>query len=153
WIDPALSWWGWPAYQTSKLAMLSWFAQQQSEFVAPRGGIGVLTRKLAELLPVQTLTSVRYITPPDGSGRHTIHYLDPHLQPRTVSPDVVVVATEGKFVSLLVQGLTGAQKRFFDSIDTTKEVVVIYILAERAAPKSLLGGSYVPTHPDPYKRR
>src|SRR5262249_30604847 len=65
WIEPALSWWGWPAYQTSRIALLSWLAQQQAEFVAPRGGIGVLTRKLTSLLPVKLLTSVRYITPPN----------------------------------------------------------------------------------------
>jgi oxygen-dependent protoporphyrinogen oxidase len=152
WIEPLLSWWGWPAEKTSKLPLLAWMAQDE-EFVGPRGGIGVLTRKLGSMLPVQHRTTVRSITPPDSQGRHTVHYLTPTFEPRSVTPDVVVLATEGKYVSLLVQDLTPAQKTFFDAIDTTKEAIVWYVLDGRAAPKERLGGSYIPTHPDPMKRR
>jgi oxygen-dependent protoporphyrinogen oxidase len=153
WIEPALSWWGWPTYMTSKIAMLSWFAAQPSDFMAPRGGIGVLTRKLASLLPIQQRTTVRYITPPDSSGRHTVHYLTPDFEARTITPDVVVVAAEGKFVYPLVQGLTPAQEAFFKAIDFTKEAIIWYILDPKAAPKVAVGGRYIPSHPDRMKRR
>lgn len=153
WIEPALEWWGWPAYQTSKIALLSWFAQQQAEFVVPRGGIGVLTRKLASILPIQQRTTVRFISPPDRSGRHTIHYLTPEFEARTVSPDVVVLATEGKFVYPLVQSLTPAQETFFKAIDFTKEAIIHYVLDPKAAPKTVLRGGYIPSHPDAMKRR
>lgn len=153
WVEPALEWWGWPMYQTSKLAMLSWYSQQQYDFHIPRGGIGVLTRKLASILPIQSRTTVRFITPPDASGRHVVHYLTPEFEPRTVAPDVVVVATEGKFVYPLVHGLTAAEEAFFKSIDFTKEAIIHYVLNEKAAPKAFDGGRYIPSHPDPFKAR
>lgn len=153
WVDPALEWWGWPMYQTSKIAMLSWFAQQQAQFFVPRDGIGVLTRKLAELLPIQFRHSVRFISPPDSSGRHSVTYLNPDLEEKTVKPDVVIVATEGKFVYPLVQGLTPKQETFFKAIDTTKEAIIWWVLKPEAAPSAPLSGYYIPQHPDPWKRR
>jgi oxygen-dependent protoporphyrinogen oxidase len=153
WIEPALSWWGWPTYLTSKIAMLSWFAARPDDFMDPRGGIGVLTRKLASLMPIEHRITVRYITPPDANGCHTIHYLSPEFEARTVTPDVVVVATEGKFVFPLVQGLTPDQESFFKSIDFTKEAIVWYVLKPEAAPKEKAWGRYIPSHPDPMKRK
>ena len=44
------------------------------------------------MLPVQNNTTVRYITPPDATGRRTVHYLTPDLQRRSVKPDLVVLA-------------------------------------------------------------
>lgn len=152
WIEPSLSWWGWPTYMLSRIAMLSWFAAEPSDFMIPRGGIGVLTRKLASLMPIEQRVTVRYITPPDSAGRHTIHYLTPDLEARTVTPDVVVVATEGKFVYPLVQGLTVAQENFFKAIDFTKEAIIWYILKPEAAPTKTVGGHYIPSHPDRMKR-
>jgi oxygen-dependent protoporphyrinogen oxidase len=153
WVEPALEWWGWPPYMTSKIAMLSWFAQQGTDFVSPKGGIGVLTRKLGELLNVQHEVAVQYITPPDSSGRHTIHYLTPELERRTMTPDIVVCATEGKYLLRLVQGLSPQQTQFCRSIFTTKEAIIFYILNEKAAPRTRLGAIYAPSHPDPIKRR
>lgn len=153
WIEPSLSWWGWPVYMTSKIALLSWFAAQPDDFMVPRGGIGVLTRKLATLMPIEHRVTVRYITPPDSSGRHTIHYLTPDFEARTVTPDVVVVATEGKFVFPIVQGLTQQQESFFKAIDFTKEAIIWYVLKPEAAPKETLWGRYIPSHPDRMKRR
>ena len=153
WIEPALSWWGWPVYMTSKIALLSWFAPQPSDFMDPRGGIGVLTRKLASLMPIEQRTTVRYITPPDSSGRHTVHYLTPDLEARSVTPDVVVVAAEGKFVYPLVQGLTPAQETFFKAIDFTKEAIIWYVLDPKAAPTATVAGRYIPSHPDRMKRK
>lgn len=154
WIEPFLEWAGWPAYATSKIAILAWQAQHQSDFIVPKGGIGVLTRKLASILPIQQGTTVRYITPPDSDGRHTVHYLTPDFQARTVQPDVVVVATEGKFVHPLVQGLTPSQEEFFKAIDFTKEAIVWYVLHPDAAPKQWIGGGvHIPSHPDRMKRR
>lgn len=154
WIDPFHEWAGWPAYATSKLPVLAWQAQYDSDFVIPSGGIGVLTRKLASILPITHSTTVRFISPPDAEGRHTVHYLTPDFQPRTVRPDVVVVATEGKFVYPLVQGLMPAQEAFFKAIDFTKEAIIWYVLHPEAAPKQRLGGGvYIPSHPDRMKRR
>ena len=132
WIEPILEWWGWPAALTSKIALLSWFGQQQADFVAPRGGIGVLTRRLNDVLNVQHQVAVQFITPPNAAGRHTIHYLTPELERRTVTPDIVVCATEGKYVKRLVQGLSPQQDEFFQSIFTTKEAIIFYILDEKA---------------------
>lgn len=152
-VEPLLSWWGWPAYLTSKIALLSWMVHRDALFMDPKGGIGALTRKLASILPIEQNTTVRYITPPDSNGRHTIHYLTPHFEPRTVTPDVVVVATEGKFVYPLVQGLTPSQEAFFKAIDFTKEAIIWYVLDPKAAPAAPVGGRYIPSHPDRMKRR
>ena len=64
-----------------------------------------------------------------------------------------LVATEGKFVYPLVQGLTPDQERFFKSIDFTKEAVVCYVMKPEAAPKEKARGRYIPSHPDPMKRK
>ena len=87
WIDPDLAGSGWPADTTSKIAELSIIADPEAGFMYPRDGIGVLTRKLGSMLPVQNNTTVRYITPPDATGRHTVHYLTPDFQRRSVKPD------------------------------------------------------------------
>lgn len=153
WIDPTMEWMGWPTYATSKIGMLASMAQVDSDFVVPSGGIGVLTRKLASVLPIQNGVTVRYITPPDSRGKHTVHYLTPEFEARTVKPDVVVMATEGKFVHPLVQGLTPAQEHFFKAIDFTKEAIIWYVLDPNAAPKQYQGGYHIPSHPDRFKRR
>jgi oxygen-dependent protoporphyrinogen oxidase len=128
-------------------------AQQQAATPTPKGGIGVLTRKLGAMLPVQFNTSVRYITPADANGRHTIHYLSADMQPKSVTPDVVVVATEGKFVPEIVRGLSPKQSQFFRSIDFTQCVAVSYILAPDGAPKEPAFGGYTRNYPDAVKRR
>ncbi|WBX85214.1 FAD-dependent oxidoreductase [Sphingosinicella microcystinivorans] len=153
WIDVVLQAWGWPSAETSRIAILSWLAQQQALTVTPKGGIGVLTRKLGDVMPVRTQTTVRYITPPDASGRHTIHYLNSRLERLTVTPDVVVCATEGKFIPELVQGLSPKQSHFFRSIDFTKAVGVSFIISDDMVPDKPVGGAYIPAHPDPIKRR
>lgn len=153
WVDVVLNAWGWPYQTTSKMALLPWFAQQQARVVVPRGGIGVLTTRLGEVLPVQTRTSVRYITPPDAAGRHTIHYLTPDQQARSVKPDVVVCATEGKYVPSLVQGLSPSQQGFFKSIEFTKGGGVNFLLKRGHEPPQMYGAAYTPSHPDPVKRR
>jgi len=153
WVEPVLDWFGWPADSTSKIALLSWYGQQQSDFVSPRGGIGVLTRRLGELLNVQHEVTVQFVTPPDSTGRHTIHYLTPELERRSMTPDVVVCATEGRYIDRLVQGLTPKQKTFFNSVFTTTSAVMFYILDEKAAPNATIGENYIPSHPDPIKRR
>jgi oxygen-dependent protoporphyrinogen oxidase len=153
WIDVVLAAWGWPAYETSKMALLPWLSQQQSRVVVPRGGIGVLTSKLGSILPVQTRTTVRYVTPPDNEGRHTVHYLTPEGGAHSVKPDVVVCATEGYYIPSLIQGLDDAEAAFFKSIDFTKGGGVIVVLDEKYQPAMEFGAAYTPNHPDPQKRR
>ena len=152
WVHPAAIAWGWPAYQTSKVALLPWWATKK-DFLFPKGGIGVLTRKLDSVLPVQNHTTVRYITPPDSTGRHTVHYLTPELERRSVTPDVVVCAVEGKYLDKMVQGMTPKQEAFSRQIYFTKEAIFCYILDDKHAPKELVGGMYTETHPDPMKAR
>lgn len=153
WIDPVCEAWGWPPHMTSTVALLPWFAQQGVKFVFPQGGIAVLTRKLGETLPVMNETTVRYITPPDSSGRHTVHYLTQQHERKSVTPDVVVCATEGKYLARLLQERSPTQEAFSRDVFFTKEAAICYLLDERAAPVMHFGTSYIPTHPDPIKAR
>lgn len=153
WVDPILEWWGWPADMTSKIAILSWYAQKKYKFVAPKGGIGCVTRKLNELLNVQHEVSVQSISGPDVNGRHTVHYLTPELERRTITPDIVVCATEGRYLNRLIRNLTPAQDDLAKSVFTTKEAIIFWVLDEKAAPAEPIGGSYIPTHPDSFKHR
>jgi oxygen-dependent protoporphyrinogen oxidase len=153
WIDPDLAGSGWPADMTSKIAGLSIIADPEAGFMYPRDGIGVLTRKLGSMLPVQNNTAVRYITPPDATGRHTVHYLTPDLQRRSVEPDLVVLAVEGKYLDRLVQGMNPKQQAFAKNIYFTKQAQVCYMLDPKHAPKEYLSGAYTETHPDPIKAK
>ena len=151
-IEPICTAWGWPPYETSKIALLSWLAKKEP-FVSPRGGIGVLTRKLDSLLPVQNNTTVRYVTPADSSGRHTIHYLNANLERHSVTPDVVVCAVEGKYLDRLVQGMTPKQETLARNCFFTKGPIVCWIVDEEHAPKEYAGGGYIPDHTDPMKAK
>lgn len=151
-IESLCTWWGWPPYQTSKIALLSWLAQGK-QFWLPRGGIGCMTRKLDSLLPVQNNTTVRYVTPPDSNGCHTVHYLNANLERRSVTPDIVVCAVEGKYLDRLVQDLTPKQEALARNCFFTKESIVCWILDEKHAPKEIASGAYIPDHPDPMKAR
>jgi oxygen-dependent protoporphyrinogen oxidase len=151
-IETLCSWWGWPPYQTSKIALLSWLAQGK-QFWHPKGGIGCMTRKLDSLLPVQNNTTVRYVTPPDSNGRHTVHYLNANLERRSVTPDIVVCAVEGKYLDRLVQDLTPKQEALARNCFFTKEPIVCWIVDEKHAPKEIASGAYIPDHPDPMKAR
>lgn len=151
-IEPICIAWGWPPYETSKIPLLSWLARKEA-FVIPRGGIGVLTRKLDSLLPVQNNTTVRYVTPADSSGRHTIHYLNANLERRSVTPDVVVCAVEGKYLGRLVQEMTPKQEALARNCFFTKEPIVCWIVDEKHAPKEYAGGGYIPDHPDAMKAK
>lgn len=153
WIDAVLMAFGFSAQEVSKIVILSLFAQQDSEFVVPRGGIGVLTRKLAGLLPVQTSTTVRFISPPNSAGKRTVHYLTPEFERQSVTPDVIVLATEGKYIASLVQGLSPREHQFFSDIEFTKAAGATFVLNEAGAPLSAQGGGYIPTHPDAIKRK
>ena len=126
---------------------------KKSRLLAPRGGIGVLTRKLDSLLPVQNNTTVRYVTPADSRGRHTIHYLKREPERRSVTPDVVVCAVEGKYLDRLVQGMTPKQEALARNCFFTKEPIVCWIVDEKHAPKEYAGGGYIPDHTDPMKAK
>lgn len=151
-IEPACAAWGWPPYETSKIALLSWMAKKE-KFVSPRGSIGVLTRKLDSLLPVQNNTTARYITPADSNGRHTIHYLNANLERRSVTPDVVVCAVEGKYLDRMVRGMTPNQEALARNCYFSKEAIVCWILDEKHAPKEFASGQYIPDHSDPIKAK
>lgn len=151
-IEPACAAWGWPPYETSKVALLPWLARKE-KFIQPSGGIGVLTRKLDSLLPVQNTTTVRYITPVDANGRHTIHYLNANLERRSVTPDVVVCAVEGKYLDKIVQDMSPKQEALASNCYFSKEAIVCWILGEKHAPKEFASGQYIPDHPDPMKAK
>jgi oxygen-dependent protoporphyrinogen oxidase len=112
-----------------------------------------MTRKLDSLLPVQNNTTVRYVTPPDSNGRHTVHYLNANLERRSVTPDIVVCAVEGKYLDRLVQDLTPKQEALARNCFFTKEPIVCWIVDEKHAPKEIASGAYIPDHPDPMKAR
>lgn len=151
-IDTSCAGWGWDPYTTSKIALLSWLASKE-QFVYPHGGIGALTRKLDSVLPVQNNTTVRYVTPPDANGRHTVHYLNANVERRSVTPDVVVCAVEGKYLDLMVQGLTPKQEALAKNCFFTKQPVVYWILDEKSAPTEFASGAYISGHPDPIKAK
>jgi hypothetical protein len=155
WVEPAASWWGWPKSITSRIALLSWLAQETPVFYPPGWGIGVVTSKLASILRnrIKFLHAVRFVSPPDASGRHTVTYLDQDFVQRTATPDVVVVCTEGKYVYDLVQGLSSSEVTFFKPTTTTVQGSVVYILKGGSTPPYRIGGSYIPQHPDSWKRR
>ncbi|MFK8399948.1 FAD-dependent oxidoreductase [Pseudomonas sp. BGr12] len=152
WVDPFLAAWGWTRNETTSIAVTSWMAHGQGT-KTPRAGIGVLTRKLGELVPLSLSTTVRYITPPDIDGRHTVHYLTKDFERKSITPDIVVCATEGKFIPEIIQGMDDTHLKFFSSIDFSKAISVQWALMDDASPKEILGEAYTQTHPDPVKRR
>ncbi len=81
--------------------------------------------------------------------RHTVHYLNANLERRSVTPDVVVCAVEGKYLDRLVQGMTPKQAALAKNVYFSKEAIVCWILDENHAPKEEVSGAYYPDHPDP----
>jgi len=141
WIEPALLWpWNWSGVDTSMIAPLAIVAQQDKRWVAPRSGMGFLTRKLASLIDVRLNTTVMKVGAPDGQGRRKVHYLTPEGDRRTTTPDLVVCATQGDFVLPIIEGLDVPQHDFFSRIHTTKYAIVQYILKPEYAPREFHGG-------------
>ncbi|MEE4350159.1 MAG: FAD-dependent oxidoreductase [Pacificimonas sp.] len=153
WIDPVLLAFGMSAEEVSATTMLALFAQQGAEFRVPAGGIGILTSTLGDMLDVQTRTTVRYITPPAPDGRRTIHYLNEEHERMSITPDVVVLATEGKYVASLVQDLPAHEAAFFSDIKFTKAAGATFVFKEGREPETSDGGGYIPTFPDAIKRK
>lgn len=155
WLEPALMWpWSWRPDETSMIAPLAIAAQQHHRWIRPRAGIGFLTRRLAREVDVQLNTTVMQIAPADATGRHAVHYLTPEGERRVVTPDVVLCAVQGDFVSPIVAGLDDAERRFFDGIQTTKYAAVQYVLAPEHAPAHFMGGPGVTrNHADELRRR
>ena len=151
-VQPYCEWWGWPPYETSKAALLPLLASSAA-VILPKGGIGALPRKLDALLPVQTNTTVRYVTPADSRGRHTVHYLNANMERRSVTPDVVVCAVEAKYLDKIVQGLTPNQEILAKASYFSKEAVICYILDDMHAPKEYSEVNYTINHPEALKAR
>jgi len=151
-VQPYCEWWGWPPYETSKAALLPFMAST-IPVIVPKGGIGALTRKLDALLPVQTNTTVRYISPADSSGRNTVHYLNANMERRSVTPDVVVCAVEAKYLDKIIQGLTPKQQNLAKASYFSKEAVICYILDDKYAPEEYSEVNYTTNHPEPLKAR
>ena len=151
-IQPYCEYWGWPVYETSIIALMP-MLENASTIAWPRGGIGALTRKLGSILPVQNNTTVRYVTPPNNEGRHTVHYLTPEMDRKSVTPDIVVVATEAKYLDKIVQDMTPNQENLAKNSFHSKEVVVCYILDDKYSPSEMTSVSYTINHPDPIKAK
>ena len=138
WVAPGWLWvWGQKAEQTSKIAMLAIVAQQNKRWINPPD-MGLMTRTLASLLDVKVNTTVMRITPPDNAGRHTVHYLTADGQRTSVTPDVVVCATEGNYVMPLVQGLSERQQSFFNQVHLVQFAFVTYIIKKGHGPKTYM---------------
>ena len=149
WIDVAWLWpWGYSARDTSKIALLAFVAQQDKRWINPPR-IGLLTEKLAFLLDIQQNTTVTSVTPANSAGRHTVNYLSATGQRISVTPDVVVCATEGNYVIPIVQGLSQRQNNFFKKVHLTQNAFVIYILKDGHGPKEVTGNMRrTKSHPD-----
>ena len=140
WVAPGWLYpWGQKAEQVSKIALLSIVAQQDKRWINPRD-TGLMTRTLASLLNVEVNTTVMRITPPNATGRHTVHYLTSNGQRSSITPDVVVCATEGNFVMPMVQELSHRQKSFFNQVHLQQDTWVTYILKKGTGPKTLMAG-------------
>ena len=138
WVAPGWLWvWGQKAEQTSKIAMLAIVAQQNKRWINPPD-MGLMTRTLASLLDVKVNTTVMRITPPDNAGRHTVHYLTADGRRTSVTPDVVVCATEGNYVMPLVQGLSERQQSFFNQVHLVQFAFVTYIIKKGHGPKTYM---------------
>ena len=155
WMEPALLWpWNWSATETSMIAPIAIVAQQDKRWIRPRSGIGFLTRKLATMVDVRLNTTVMRVSTPDASGRHSVHYLTPDGEFRSVTPEVVLCTTQGDFVLPIIEGLDPRQHEFFSRIHTTKYAMVQYILKPEHSPTKPLGGpAGTRNHPDEVKRK
>jgi len=150
WVAPGWLWvWGQKAAEASKIAMLSLVAQQNKRWINPPD-IGLMTQTLASMLDVKLNTTVMRITPPDANGRHTIHYLTPDGQRTSVTPDVVVCATEGNYVLPMVQGLNDQQRNFFHQVHLGQFAFITYLLKKGHGPKTILSNEsgYTASHPE-----
>ena len=155
WVKPAWLWpWNYKTEEISKVAMLAFVAQQDKRWVEPRMGIGGLVCTLASLLDVQVNTTVRRISAADSNGRHTVHFLTANGQRRSVTPDVVVCATEGVFVLPMVQGLGDREKNYFKQVHLNQYAAVTYLLKEGYGPTAPISGIHLTnSHPDAAKRK
>ena len=110
WIDPVCDAWGSLPDRCTCVATLSWLAQQDAEFNIPHDGIGVLTRRLAELVDIRYDTTVMRIGRPGADGRHHVHYLTSDGARESITPDKVVCAVEGKYVLHLLEDVSRKQR-------------------------------------------
>ena len=141
WVAPGWLYpWVQKAEEVSKIGLLSIVAQQDKRWINPLD-IGLMTRTLASLLNVKVNTTVMRITPPNATGRHTVHYLTSNGQRSSITPDVVVCATEGNFVMPMVQELSHRQKSFFNQVHLQQDTWVTYILKKGTGPKIFMAGS------------
>ena len=153
WIDPVCDAWGSLPDMCSCVPNLAWFAQQDAEFNIPHDGIGVLTRRLAELVDISYDTTVMRIGGPDADGRHRVRYLTGQGERKSVTPDIVVCAVEGKYVLHLLEEVSRKQRELLEATFFTKAAGICYLLKEEYAPGEFVYGRYIGTHPDDRKRR
>ena len=153
WIDPVCDAWGSLPDLCTCVASLAWLAQQDAEFNVPHDGIGVLTRRLAELVDIRFDTTVMRISGPNAEGRHRVHYLTAAGERKAVTPDIVVSAVEGKYVLHLLEEVSHEQRELLENTFFTKAASVCYLLKEEYAPREFVYGRYIGTHPDERKRR
>ncbi len=153
WIDPVCDAWGSLPEMSTCVANLSWLAQQDAEFNIPHDGIGVLTRRLAELVDIRYDTTVMRIGGADAHGRHRVHYLTAEGDRQSVAADIVVCAVEGKYVPHLLEEQSRKQRELLEATFFTKAASVCYLLKEEYAPGEFVYGRYIGRHPDEHKRR
>ena len=82
-----------------------------------------------------------------------MHTLQPDGSRSSVVPDVVVCAVEGRYVLPMIEELTLAQRALYDQVFFTKHAAVVYLLKPQHVPPEATYKRYIPTHPDPVKRR
>ena len=91
------------------------------------GGVGLLTRTLADRLSVRVGWQASAVETEAGGAR--VRYLAPSGE-RSLIADAAVVAVPGSLVTRLCPGLTGAEQRFFEQVRYVRGIITHLLLAE-----------------------
>ena len=91
------------------------------------GGVGLLTRTLADQLSVRVGWPASVVETQAGGVR--VSYLAPSGE-RSLIADAAVVAVPGSMVTGLCRGLTGAEHAFFEQVRYVRGIITHLLLAE-----------------------
>ena len=117
-----------PEHLSSAFALLALrFVTQGFSLQAFDGGIGALTRTLAERVPVRLGWEVRSVVTDRGGGR--IEFVTPSGS-RERTADAILVAVPGSLVSALCPELTEPERRFFSKVRYARGGIVHFLLRE-----------------------
>jgi protoporphyrinogen/coproporphyrinogen III oxidase len=120
-----------PEHLSGAFALLALrFVTQGFRLQCFAGGIGLLTRTLAERLSVRVGWAVSSIESDDGGAR--VRYVAPSGE-RTWDADAVVVAVPGTLVPALCPKLTPAERAFYEGVHYCKGAIAFLLFDEAPA--------------------